>query len=65
VINRLFHSHVTTEHEQARIPDLVLPLTYPFPDMGKLLSLVFIVFAAYLWILILTESGLFKNGANG
>jgi Na+/H+-dicarboxylate symporter len=33
VINRLFHSHVTTEHEQARIPDLVLPLAYPFPDI--------------------------------
>ncbi|NOQ76472.1 MAG: cation:dicarboxylase symporter family transporter [Methylococcaceae bacterium] len=49
VINRLFHSHVTTEHEQARIPDLVLPLAYPFPDMGKLLSLVFIVFAAWFY----------------
>ncbi|MDT8426506.1 MAG: cation:dicarboxylase symporter family transporter, partial [Methyloprofundus sp.] len=49
VISRLFHSHVTTEHEQARIPDLVLPLAYPFPDMGKLLSLVFIVFAAWFY----------------
>jgi len=49
VISRLLHSHVTTEHEQARIPDLVLPLAYPFPDMGKLLSLVFIVFAAWFY----------------
>ncbi|OQK15648.1 hypothetical protein AU255_15625 [Methyloprofundus sedimenti] len=49
MISRLFHSHVTTEHEQARIPDLVLPLAYPFPDMGKILSLVFIVFAAWFY----------------
>ncbi len=49
VITRLFHSHVTTEHEKARIPDLVLPLAYPFPDMGKILSFVFIVFAAWFY----------------
>jgi len=48
-INRLFHSHVTAKSEHARIPDLVLPLAYPFPDMGKLLSLVFIVFAAWFY----------------
>ncbi|WP_198246610.1 cation:dicarboxylate symporter family transporter [methane-oxidizing endosymbiont of Gigantopelta aegis] len=49
VVTRLFHSHVTTEHEKARIPDLVLPLAYPFPDMGKILSFVFIVFAAWFY----------------
>ncbi|NOR71677.1 MAG: cation:dicarboxylase symporter family transporter [Methylomarinum sp.] len=48
-ITRLFHAHVTTESEHARIPDLVLPLAYPFPDMGKLLSLVFVVFAAWFY----------------
>lgn len=48
-ITRLFHSHVTAKSEHARIPDLVLPLAYPFPDMGKLLSLVFIVFAAWFY----------------
>jgi len=49
VITRLFHSHVTTNSEHARIPDLVLPLAYPFPDMGKLISLVFVVFAAWFY----------------
>ena len=40
---------MTTSAEHARIPDLVLPLAYPFPDMGKLLSLVFVVFAAWFY----------------
>ncbi|WP_031435417.1 cation:dicarboxylate symporter family transporter [Methylomarinum vadi] len=35
--------------EHARIPDMILPLAYPFPDMGRLLSLVFIVFAAWFY----------------
>jgi len=48
-ITRLFHSHVMAKSEHARIPDLVLPLAYPFPDMGKILSLVFIVFAAWFY----------------
>lgn len=48
-VTRLFHEHITTEHEHARIPDMVLPLAYPFPDMGKLLSLVFVVFAAWFY----------------
>lgn len=48
-VSRLFHEHVTTSAEHARIPDLVLPLAYPFPDMGKLLSLVFVVFAAWFY----------------
>jgi Na+/H+-dicarboxylate symporter/ABC-type amino acid transport substrate-binding protein len=46
---RLFHSHVTAGHDHARIPDLVLPLAYPFPDIGRLLSLVFVVFAAWFY----------------
>lgn len=48
-VTRLFHEHITTEHKHARIPDMVLPLAYPFPDMGKILSLVFIVFAAWFY----------------
>jgi len=48
-VTRLFHEHITTEHKHARIPDMVLPLAYPFPDMGKLLSLVFVVFAAWFY----------------
>ncbi|WP_428353785.1 cation:dicarboxylate symporter family transporter [Methyloprofundus sp.] len=48
-VNRLFHQHVTTKSQHARIPDLVLPLAYPFPDMGKLLSLVFVAFAAWFY----------------
>ena len=48
-VSRLFHQHITTEHKHARIPDMVLPLAYPFPDMGKLLSLVFIAFAAWFY----------------
>ncbi len=48
-VSRLFHEHITIEHKQARIPDMVLPLAYPFPDMGKLLSLVFIAFAAWFY----------------
>lgn len=48
-ITRLFHSHVNTESEHARLPDLVLPLAYPFPDMGKILSLVFVVFAGWFY----------------
>ncbi len=46
---RLFHQHVTTKSDHARIPDMVLPLAYPFPDMGKMLSLVFISFAAWFY----------------
>lgn len=48
-VSRLFHEHISTKHKHARIPDMVLPLAYPFPDMGKLLSLVFIVFAAWFY----------------
>ncbi len=48
-ITRLFHGHVTTESEHARLPDMLLPLAYPFPDLGKLLSLVFVVFAAWFY----------------
>ncbi|RLA20082.1 MAG: hypothetical protein DRQ62_11040 [Gammaproteobacteria bacterium] len=48
-VTRLFHEHITTEDKHARIPDMVLPLAYPFPDMGKLLSLVFIAFAAWFY----------------
>lgn len=48
-VNRLFHEHVTTQSRHARIPDLVLPLAYPFPDMGKILSLVFVAFAAWFY----------------
>ena len=48
-VSRLFHQHVTTKSRHARIPDLVLPLAYPFPDMGKLLSLVFVAFAAWFY----------------
>ncbi len=48
-VTKLYHEHVTTSSEHARIPDLVLPLAYPFPDMGKILSLVFVVFAAWFY----------------
>ncbi|WP_305908513.1 cation:dicarboxylase symporter family transporter [Methylomarinum sp. Ch1-1] len=48
-VSRLFHAHVTAGEEHVRIPDLVLPLAYPFPDIGRLLSLVFIVFAAWFY----------------
>ncbi|NOQ13286.1 MAG: cation:dicarboxylase symporter family transporter [Methyloprofundus sp.] len=48
-VTRLFHEHITTQSKHSRIPDMVLPLAYPFPDMGKLLSLVFIVFAAWFY----------------
>ncbi len=48
-ITRLFHGHVATESENARLPDMLLPLAYPFPDLGKLLSLVFVVFAAWFY----------------
>ncbi len=48
-VSRLYHEHVSAGSEHARIPDMVLPLAYPFPDMGKLLSLVFIVFAAWFY----------------
>lgn len=48
-IHRLFHTHVTAGKEHARIPDLVLPLAYPFPDVGRLLSLVFVAFAAWFY----------------
>ncbi len=48
-VSRLFHTHVTAGREHVRIPDLVLPLAYPFPDIGRLLSLVFIVFAAWFY----------------
>ena len=48
-VTRLFHEHITTEYKQARIPDMVLPLAYPFPAMGKLLNLVFVAFAAWFY----------------
>ncbi len=48
-VTRLFHEHITTEHKHARIPDMVLPLAYPFPDMGKVLSLVFVAFSAWFY----------------
>lgn len=48
-VNRLFHQHCTAECQAASIPDMVLPLAYPFPDMGKILSLVFVVFAAWFY----------------
>jgi len=48
-ITRLFHSHIHTKSEHARLPDIVLPLAYPFPDIGKILSFVFIVFAGWFY----------------
>ncbi|BCG63644.1 MAG: proton glutamate symport protein [Methyloprofundus sp.] len=48
-VNQLYSEHCTTECQHARIPDMVLPLAYPFPDMGKVLSLVFVVFAAWFY----------------
>ncbi len=48
-VTRLFHEHITTETQHARIPDMILPLAYPFPDMGKVISLVFVVFAAWFY----------------
>lgn len=48
-IYRLYQTHITAGDEHVRIPDLVLPLAYPFPDIGRLLSLVFVVFAAWFY----------------
>lgn len=50
-VDRLFRHHVAPDsaHAHARIPDLALPLAYPFPDMGKVLNLFFILFAAWFY----------------
>ncbi len=48
-VTRLFQTHAASAAEHARIPNLVLPLAYPFPDIGKLLSFVFIAFAAWFY----------------
>ncbi len=47
--SQLLRQKTTSAGDHARIPDLVLPLAYPFPDIGRLLSLVFIVFAAWFY----------------
>lgn len=48
-VDRLFRHHVSPASAHARIPDLALPLAYPFPDMGKVLNLFFILFAAWFY----------------
>ena len=48
-VDRLFRHHVSPDSAHARIPDLALPLAYPFPDMGKVLNLFFILFAAWFY----------------
>lgn len=48
-IYQLFQTHKTTFGKHVQLPELVLPLAYPFPDIGRLLSLVFVVFAAWFY----------------
>lgn len=48
-VSQLMRHKTMAGDEHARIPDMVLPLAYPFPDIGRLLSLVFIVFAAWFY----------------
>ncbi|MGR9117041.1 MAG: cation:dicarboxylate symporter family transporter [Gammaproteobacteria bacterium] len=48
-VDRLFRHHVSPDSAHARIPDLALPLAYPFPDLGKVLNLYFILFAAWFY----------------
>ena len=48
-VDRLFRQHVSPDSAHARIPDLALPLAYPFPDMGKVLNLFFVLFAAWFY----------------
>ncbi|MGR9051712.1 MAG: cation:dicarboxylate symporter family transporter, partial [Gammaproteobacteria bacterium] len=48
-VDRLFRQHVAPDSAHAKIPDLALPLAYPFPDMGKVLNLFFLPFAAWFY----------------
>lgn len=45
-VERLFREHMPDNPEAQGTPSIVLPLAYPFPDLGKLYSLRFIPFAA-------------------
>lgn len=48
-INELFAKHTQTDENLAGAPEFIVPLGYPFPDIGKVLSLLFIQFAAWFY----------------
>jgi ABC-type amino acid transport substrate-binding protein len=48
-INDLYDRQVQRDENLAGAPEFVVPLGYPFPDLGKVLSLLFIQFAAWFY----------------
>ena len=48
-IRELMEKYRKAGHETSPSPDFVIPLAYPFPHLGKVLTLVFIPFAAWFY----------------
>jgi len=48
-VNQLFERYVEKEDSSEARPEFIIPLGYPFPDIGRILSLIFIPFAAWFY----------------
>ena len=46
-IDRMLEEYDWTPRDSYATPDVLVPLAYPFPTLGKILSLVFVPFAAW------------------
>ena len=48
-VNQLFAHYHEKEDDTDVKPEFIIPLGYPFPDIGKILSLIFIPFATWFY----------------
>ena len=46
-IDRILEEHDWQAHDSHATPDVLVPLAYPFPTLGKIFSLIFVPFAAW------------------
>ncbi|MGD8982690.1 MAG: cation:dicarboxylase symporter family transporter [Desulfobacteraceae bacterium] len=48
-VNQLFAQYAEKEESSDARPEFIIPLGYPFPDIGRILSLIFIPFATWFY----------------
>ena len=48
-VQQLFHRHGLNREDAAHLPEYSVQLAYPFPDIGRIVTLIFIPFAAWFY----------------
>ena len=48
-VNQLFAQYADKEESAEARPEFIIPLGYPFPDIGRILALIFIPFATWFY----------------